>query len=259
MLNARTDAAVAIDTDGDSVNDTVVAHGIATDAAGNRLSDAAFSNVEGRIVSSGGLFSNGKRTLRTSTDGVLSRTAGSIGFTASYFLGNGSPDIALAVAGETRVVASPNLLALVDLTIFENSPTTFGGPAVAGCAPTEGPTADLGLAIAAPGGLNNTPQTATVTVTNFGPVNSVNTVVTLDLPADVTNVTSGVGTVVVNGRVATVSIPSVTAVPVVITVSYTPSTSGTHVLAASTQSASADDNPGPTPGADIVAARIAVT
>jgi uncharacterized repeat protein (TIGR01451 family) len=114
------------------------------------------------------------------------------------------------------------------------------------------------VSINAPGGAVGTAQTATVTVTNFGPSNSTNTVVTLDLPAGVTGVTSDAGVVAVNGRVATVSIPSVTNVPVVITVSYTPATAGTHVLAASTQSDSADANP-ITPGADMAAARITVT
>lgn len=262
VLNARTDAAQAIDTNNDGNNDTVVAHGIATDLAGNRLSDAAFSNLEGRIISSGPLFAiNGKRDVRTGGAGVLSREAGSIGFTATYTFGEAAAaDIATALAGETRIHSSPNLLALKDVTIFETSPATFGGPAVAGCAPAEAPTADLGVTINAPGGAANAAQTATVTVTNVGPSNSVNTVVTLDLPEGVTSVTSAdpLSVVSVSGRIAIVSIPSVTNVPVTITVSYTPTTAGTHVLAASTQSDSADANP-ITPGADMAAARLTVT
>ena len=262
VLNARTDAAQAIDTNNDGNNDTVVAHGIATDLAGNRLSDAAFSNLEGRIISSGPLFAiNGKRDVCTGGGGVLSREAGSIGFTATYTFGEAAAaDIATALAGETRIHSSPNLLALKDVTIFETSPATFGGPAVAGCAPAEAPTADLGVTINAPGGAANAAQTATVTVTNVGPSNSVNTVVTLDLPEGVTSVTSAdpLSVVSVSGRIAIVSIPSVTNVPVTITVGYTPTTAGTHVLAASTQSDSADANP-ITPGADMAAARITVT
>jgi uncharacterized repeat protein (TIGR01451 family) len=272
VQNARADAAQAIDTNGDSVNDTVVIHGIATDAAGNRLSDDAFGNLEQRIIKPAGgpgfAIADGRRALHAPGEGLLTREAGSIGWTATYTFpalldADGTndaasiADIAAAVAGETRILASPNLLAGNDITIFETGGGTDGGPAVAGCPPAEAPEADLGVAIAAAGGAVNTSQTATVTVANNGPNNAVNTVVTLALPAGVTNVTSDGGAVAISGRVARVSIPSLTNVPVTITVTYTPTTTGTHVLAASTQSDSADPHP-VSPGTDMVAARIAV-
>lgn len=268
VANARASAAVGLDTDADTVLDTVVVHGIATDASGAPLTAAAFGNLEQRIISGGGLFATGRRALHAPGEGTLTQDGpDTIGWTAVYS-GLSAADVATALSGETRILASPDLLAGNDLTIFETGAGTDGGPALAPpCPAIETPDADLGVAITATAGVAGVAQTETVTVTNNGPSAATDVVVTLALPAGAT-VVAPAGTVLAGaGANQTVSIPALASGnSETISVTFTPAAAGTVVITASTQSASADQHPVADPNAvpgtnslDIATARIAVT
>ncbi|MCU1384615.1 MAG: hypothetical protein JWL71_3312 [Acidobacteria bacterium] len=166
---------------------TIQVHGTAQDASGNPLPVA---QVESRLVSSSAdPFANGRRTLRSTTDGRLVYDAVSAAnpkgtnWTATFAELTPS-DVDLAMASESRGVWLGRTPAtLNELTFFENGDGIVGGPAGGTCtAPAEAGAAvafqeaapfvasfDPGAQTLAFPSLNTgTSTTQTLTLTNVG-------------------------------------------------------------------------------------------
>ena len=121
---------------------TIEVHGTAQDAIGNPLPIAQISQ---RMISKGGLFGNGRRTLRAPGDGALQYDLpGSINWTATYNLT--AADMSLALASETRIMW---LVGVTESTIYEVG--VAGGP-MPGCPAA----ATYAITSTSPGSINAT-------------------------------------------------------------------------------------------------------
>ena len=110
---------------------TIQVHGFARNAAGQPI---PVEQVESRIVTTGELFSNGKRTLRAPADGTLvfdpvgPANPDGVNWTATYS-GLSAADVEQAMFGESRAVwLGRDPLAGNELTIFETGDGIAGGP-----------------------------------------------------------------------------------------------------------------------------------
>jgi hypothetical protein len=153
---------------------TIQVHGSAQDALGNPLPVA---QVESRLVSSSAdPFANGRRTLRSTTDGALAYDAVSAtnpkgtNWTATF--SQLSPaDVALAMASESRGVWLGRIpAALNELTFVENGDGIVGGPAGGACtAPAEaGPAVSFQEAAPVVASFDPAAQTVTFPTVNTG-------------------------------------------------------------------------------------------
>ncbi|NUR76011.1 MAG: chitobiase/beta-hexosaminidase C-terminal domain-containing protein, partial [Thermoleophilia bacterium] len=123
--DATTTANVVVTQPATNVGGTVVIKGTAQDAAGNPL---PIGELQQRMISKTLFGVNGRRDLRAPGNGTLAYdAAGSIHWTASY-TGLSAGDIALATAGESRMIWLGPTPALVNqATLYEFG--QVGGPA----------------------------------------------------------------------------------------------------------------------------------
>ncbi|MDB5307830.1 MAG: repeat protein, partial [Gemmataceae bacterium] len=170
----------------------------------------------------------------------------------------GSGDIADTLTLQPGATVTYTVTALIDPAVTGTVTTTAtatvpagetntGLPTTATDVDTLTPSADVGVAIAAPAtGVVGTQLSYTITVTNAGPSTATGVQVTHPLPAGATvvSVTSGQGTVVTASGVVTASIGTLApGVSATVTVVINPTAQGTLNLSATGTAGTADPSP----------------